>query len=254
MEVSEAMNDTARRTAPAVAPPPEKMPPERVSLRVRPLHIVVKLVVAAIAVYVAAWLLPGVDVAGPGGALLAALLIAVLNVIIPPVVASLRLPFTLALGFLLAIGGDAVVLLLAAEVSDSAFDVDSVLAAILASLIIAAVSIALEVVLGTNDDDTYTLRVIQRIARRTGERAAPTCRASSSSRSTGSPLPVLRRAMRDGSAPEMARWVAGGLPPAGRVGDRPLLADRRRARRASCSARTRTSPPSAGSRRRRARS
>ncbi|MEE4275572.1 MAG: phage holin family protein, partial [Thermoleophilia bacterium] len=103
------MNETARRADPAVPPPPEKVPPERVSLRVRPLHIVVKLIVAAVAVYVAAWLLPGVDVAGPGGAFVAALLIAVLNVFIPPVVASLRLPFTLALGFLLAIGGDAAV-------------------------------------------------------------------------------------------------------------------------------------------------
>ncbi len=204
------MNETARRADPAVPPPPEKVPPERVSLRVRPLHIVVKLVVAAVAVYVAAWLLPGVDVAGPGGAFVAALLIAVLNVFIPPVVASLRLPFTLALGFLLAIGGDAVVLLLAAEVSDSAFDVDSVLAAILASLIIAAVSIALEVVLGVNDDDTYALRVMQRIARRTGERTVTDVPGIVYLEIDGLALPVLRRAMRDGSAPELARWVQEG--------------------------------------------
>ena len=133
-----------------------------------------------------------------------------LNVFIPPVVASLRLPFTLALGFLLAIGGDAVVLLLAAEVSDSAFDVDSVLAAILASLIIAAVSIALEVILGVNDDDTYALRVMQRIARRTGERTVTDVPGIVYLEIDGLALPVLRRAMRDGSAPELARWVQEG--------------------------------------------
>ena len=32
--------------------------------------------------------------------------------------------------------------------------------------------------------------------------------------------------MRDGNAPEMARWLAGGHAPARRVGDRPLVADR----------------------------
>ena len=43
----------------------------------------------------------------------------------------------------------------------------------------------------------------------------------------GLALPVLQRAMRDGNAPTMARWVAERrLPPRG-VGDRPLLADRR---------------------------
>ena len=41
----------------------------------------------------------------------------------------------------------------------------------------------------------------------------------------GLSLPVLRGAMRDGSAPEMARWLASGTPRAGRVGDGPLVAD-----------------------------
>ena len=41
----------------------------------------------------------------------------------------------------------------------------------------------------------------------------------------GLALPVLRRAMRDGNAPNMARWVARRHARADRVGDRPLLAD-----------------------------
>ena len=36
--------------------------------------------------------------------------------------------------------------------------------ALLAALIVAAVSVVLEVIFGTNDDDTYTLRVVQRVA------------------------------------------------------------------------------------------
>jgi hypothetical protein len=63
---------------------------------------------------------------------------------------------------------------------------------------------------------------------------------------------VLQRAMRDGSAPTMARWLADGShrSPSGRPTSRRRRA---RARPGSCSARTRTSRPSAGSRRRRGR-
>ena len=65
----------------------------------------------------------------------------------------------------------------------------------------------------------------------------------------GLALPVLRRAMRDGNAPTMARWLADGSHrlPSGRPTSRRRPAP---ARRASCSAPTTTSPPSAGSRRR----
>ncbi len=64
--------------------------------------------------------------------------------------------------------------------------------------------------------------------RRRGEQVETRrARASSSSRSTASALPVLQRAMRDGSAPNLARWIAERRLPARRVGDGPLVADRR---------------------------
>jgi uncharacterized membrane protein YvlD (DUF360 family) len=159
---------------------------------------------------VAAAILPGVDVVGLGGAFLAAALIALLNAFLPPLIAALRLPYTVALGFLLVLFGDAAIMLLADEISDGAFSVDSFFAALFASLIIAAVSVALEVVLGTNDDDSYSLRVIQRIARRTGEPVRTDVPGIVYLEVDGLALPVLQRAMRDGSAPELARWVAQG--------------------------------------------
>ena len=99
------------------------------------------------------------------------------------------------------------------------------------ALIIAAVTVALEVVLGTNDDDTYTLRVIQRIARRTGE---PVSHRRSRHR-----LPRGRRAGPPRASPRHARrqrardgaLARRGDAPARRVGDRPLVADRRLAGR-----------------------
>ena len=91
-------------------------------------------------------------------------------------------------------------------------------------LVARAVSLALEVVFGANDDDTYTLRVTQRIARRSGERIDTDVPGIVYLEIDRLALPVLQRAMRDGSAANMARWVQDGSPPA-RVGDGPVLAD-----------------------------
>ena len=62
--------------------------------------------------------------------------------------------------------------------------------------------------LGTNDDDEYSLRVIQRIARRQGGATRTDVPGILFLEIDGLALPVLRRAMRDGSAPTMARWIA----------------------------------------------
>ena len=75
---------------------------------------------------------------------------------------------------------------------------------------VAAVSTFLEVIFGTNDDDTYTLRVVQRIARRQGGGSRTDVPGILFLEIDGLALPVLRRAMRDGNASTMARWIAEG--------------------------------------------
>ena len=98
--------------------------------------------------------------------------------------------------------------MLAAELLPGDIRVDSFGDALLASLITAAVSIVLAVLLGTNDDATYALRVIRRVARRQGIIERTDRPGLLLLEIDGLALPVLRRAMRDGSAPAMARWVA----------------------------------------------
>ena len=66
----------------------------------------------------------------------------------------------------------------------------------------------LQVIAGTNDDDEYTLRVTRRIARRLGAEAHTDSGGIIFLEIDGLALPVLRRAMRDGNAPTMARWIA----------------------------------------------
>ena len=60
-------------------------------------------VLATLALLVAAWIVPGAAVESFGGAFVAAAVIAVLNAIVPPVIAALRLPLMLVLGLLLVL-------------------------------------------------------------------------------------------------------------------------------------------------------
>ncbi|MDR0359118.1 MAG: phage holin family protein, partial [bacterium] len=138
--------------------------PERPQLK--PLYLLRSWLVAVGALLLAALILPGVRVPSVPDALVAAVLIAALNAVLPPLVAALRTPFTVALGFLLALAVDALVLLLASRIDPRAFQVDSFWWALLAALVMTAASVALDTIVGANDDDTYTLRVIRRIARR----------------------------------------------------------------------------------------
>jgi putative membrane protein len=121
---------------------------------------IVSWVVAASSVTVAAWLVPGVALEATAAAFLVAAVIAVLNAVVPPVLAALRLPFMLALGFLLVLFADAGLLMLADVVLEGDIRVDGFGDALLASLVISAASVVLQTILGTNDDDLYSLRAI----------------------------------------------------------------------------------------------
>ena len=104
---------------------------------------------------------------------------------------------------------DALMLMAADSITDGDLHVSSFGVALLVALVASAVSLVIEIGAGVDDDNEYSFRVIQRIARRQGAAESDRrARASSTSRSTASALPMLRRAMRDGNAPNMARWLA----------------------------------------------
>ena len=168
--------------------------------------LVVSWLATGVALMVAAGILPGVSIESFGGALLVAAVAAALNAVIPPVLAALRLPLTLVLGFLLVLFANAVILQLAAELTDGVLTVDNFGWALLAALVVAAVSVVLAVILGS--DDTYSVRIAQRIARRQGIIARTDVPGIVYLEIDGLALPVLRRAVRDGNAPNMARWLA----------------------------------------------
>jgi uncharacterized membrane protein YvlD (DUF360 family) len=178
--------------------------------RFRPAQVIVHWLVSTIAVLVAAWIVPHVAVQSVPHAAIAAALIAALNAVLPPLVAALRLPYTLAIGFLASLALDPAILLLASAIDPHTFTVDGYGWALLAAFVISVVSLALEVIFGVDDDDTYTLRVIRRIARRQGAQIRTDSPGLVFLEIDGLALPVLRRAMRDGNVPTMARWLAEG--------------------------------------------
>ena len=173
--------------------------------RISVLRFALAWIVAAAAVAVSVWIAPGTDIDSGGAAFLVAAMIGVLNAILPPILAALRLPFMLVTGFLLVLAADAVVLMITGDVL-SDVHVGDFGDALVTSLLIAAVSMALQVVLGTNDDDEYSVRVTRRIARRLGADRSDVP-GIIFLEIDGLALPVLRAAMRDGSAPNMARWI-----------------------------------------------
>ena len=81
--------------------------------KIRPARLIASWLVSALALLVAAALVPGAEIKRFWGALLVALIVAVLNAIVPPLIAALRLPFTLVAGFLLVLAADAAILLAA---------------------------------------------------------------------------------------------------------------------------------------------
>ena len=176
--------------------------------RLRPLRVVVAWAVSAASIAAAAWLLPGFALDQTGAAFACAAAIAVLNAVLPPALAALRLPFMVAIGFVLFLCADALLLLLAAELLPDDIRVDSFGDALLASLVISGVGMCLQVIVGANDDDEYTVRVTRRIARRQGVHDRTDVPGIVFLEIDGLALPVLRDAMRDGSAPNLARWIA----------------------------------------------
>jgi uncharacterized membrane protein YvlD (DUF360 family) len=179
--------------------------------KLRPVRLLLGWLVSALSLLVAAEIVPHVSIPSFAGAIVTAVLVALVNALVPPVIAALRIPFVLAFGFLLILVVDALALLLASHIDDRAIQVSSFWWALLTALIAAAVTVVLAVVFGTNDDDEYSLRVTQRIARRQGMLAgADATPGIVCLEIDGLGLPTLRRAMRDGSAPNMARWLADG--------------------------------------------
>ena len=181
---------------------------ERPRLRFRSLLLGWALATAGL--LVAAVLLPGLRVDGLLGIFGVAALVGILNALVVPAIARIRLPFTVLSGFVLVLVLDAAVLLIAADLVPDSVAVDSFGWAFAGAFAASAATLTFQIALGVNNDDTYSLRVIERMARRSGDQIRTDEPGIVFVEIDGLAFPVLQRALRDGHAPEMARWLAAG--------------------------------------------
>jgi uncharacterized membrane protein YvlD (DUF360 family) len=164
--------------------------------------------ITALGVVFVAWVLPGMAVTEPGGAIGAAAVIGLLNAFLPPIVSALKLPF-MAISMLLLMLLVNGLILYAADALPG-FSVDDFGIAILGGLLLAAVTTVLMVIAGVNDDDSFYYSVVRRLAKRSGEQVVTDAPGILFLEIDGLAAPILRRAMRDGHVPQLARWVAQG--------------------------------------------
>jgi uncharacterized membrane protein YvlD (DUF360 family) len=163
--------------------------------------------VIALVLWAVTALLPGIDVPSFGAVLLTTVLIAFLNAALWPLMIRVLLPLTvLTFGLGSLVLNAAIVSLSIRIVDGSTPDFGS---AVLVAFVLAVSLMLLAPVLGV-DDDARQLRVVRRRARRVSEANRTDVPGVILFEIDGLAEPVLQRALREGHAPTMARWLAEG--------------------------------------------
>ena len=155
------------------------------------------------------WLLPGLTVTGAGAALAAAALLGLINALVWPVFAYFALPLAvLTLGLAAIVLNGAAVALVAYVLPG--IDISDWGTAIVAALVLALANTMLTGLLTLDDEDVYYRRIIRRAARRVRPEGATDVPGVLFIQIDGLGLAVLRRALRDGNAPTLTRWLGDG--------------------------------------------
>jgi uncharacterized membrane protein YvlD (DUF360 family) len=169
---------------------------------------VVWLFTAAVFV-VLGWLLPGLTVTSAGAALTAAALLGLINALVWPVFAYFALPLAvLTLGIAAIVLNGAAVAIVAYLLPG--IEVRDLWTAIGVALVLAVANTLLTSLLALDDEDVYYRRIIRRAARRVRPEGASDVPGVLFIQIDGLGMAVLRRALRDGNAPTLARWLASG--------------------------------------------
>lgn len=155
------------------------------------------------------WLLPGVVLTSPAAALAAAALLGLINALVWPVFAYLALPLAVLTLGLAAIVLNGVAVAFVAYLLPG-LEVHGLGTAIGVALVLAVANTILTSLLALDDEDVYYRRIIRRAARRVRPEGATDIPGVLFIQIDGLGLAVLRRALRDGNAPTLARWVASG--------------------------------------------
>jgi uncharacterized membrane protein YvlD (DUF360 family) len=172
-----------------------------------PIRLVVVLLIDAAALLLLSWLLPGFTVDGAAAALFLAVVLGIANALVWPVLVRFALPFTVATLGLGALALNAAFLLAAAQVTDSVH-VDGLLSAF---VVVLGMTLLTTIVAGMlaldGGGELWYRHVVVRQAKRTKLAVTSDVPGLVCLEIDGLAHDVLRRALRDGNAPALARWA-----------------------------------------------
>jgi uncharacterized membrane protein YvlD (DUF360 family) len=154
-------------------------------------------------------ILPGFHADSFGAALLLAVLLALANALIWPLLIRVALPFTVATLGLGALALNALVLLAIAQI-DYGVHVEDFGTALVVTLALTAITSGAGAVLALDSGDLWTRHVVVRQLKRTKLAVRSEVPGVLFLEIDGLAHEVLQRALRDGNAPTLARWVHAG--------------------------------------------
>ncbi|MGD8622932.1 MAG: phage holin family protein [Anaerolineae bacterium] len=172
-------------------------------------RVLVLLFVQVVALAIMAWLLSGLQVEGVWTAVVAVGAIALLNALLWPLLSYLILPFAVLTLGLASLALNGALILLASALVDG-FSVDGLGTAVLLALGLTAINGILGSLLNIDDDSAWYRNVLRRQMRRRQDVVPTEEPGFLFLEFDGLARPVLERAMAQGYAPTLRRWLETG--------------------------------------------
>ncbi len=167
------------------------------------------LLLDALALLLLSELLPGFVLDGPGAALGAAAVIGLLNALVWPLLARFALPLTVLTLGLAALVLNGVLVTIALDALPRAH-IDGVFEGTVVTIAMAAITSLVYGLLSIDENDSWYRNVVGRQARRREHAVQSDIPGVVFLEIDGLAHDILRRALSDGSAPNLAAWMRGG--------------------------------------------
>jgi uncharacterized membrane protein YvlD (DUF360 family) len=171
-------------------------------------RLLVTWVVQALILLLVGRLVPGIEVQDVFAALIAAVVLGLLNALVRPVLVLLTLPLTVMTMGLLSLVINAIMLVLAAPLVPG-LNVSSLASAMAAAILITILTTIVSLVLSSDQDDSFYAELSRRLSS-LDRRPIPGGRGLVMIQIDGLAASILRNAIRVGLTPQMARWVRSG--------------------------------------------
>ncbi len=166
-------------------------------------------VIQTIGLLFMAWLQPNVQLDTVGEAVAAVAIIALLNALLWPFLSRILLPFAVFTAGLFFLVLNGFIVWLASEIVPG-FTINTVAEAVITSLGITAINVIFSTLLTIDDDASYYRNVVRKRMRRKGEVVESDVPGVFFLEIDGLARPVLEKAMEQGFAPTMKRWLENG--------------------------------------------